>query len=1161
MSRSRLSYKQSCLISFSLVALVLIGFLPLVSVEAAGTIQGTVFRDFNGNSQREIASEMGVAGVRVSAYDANGDLQGSTTTGPDGSYSLIVDGTGPYRIEFTDLPEGYFPSMQAHSSLSTVRFVEDGASSNIDLGINHPEDYSQDNPRIVVPLNQTGNHLVVNRFGIVSQLYDSAVVTEEERLDLSLMRTGAVWGLAYDRSSKQLFAAAELKRYSGFGTSGVGGVYVLDYTDPITATYVGEFSLQGVLPQNGGPAIDLGSVTRSNVTGMISAGAAGDNQLTSNPYQRMRDLDAFAKVGTVAYGDIEIDQNGLLWLVNLHQRALISVDARLPLADIPSTARQYPILNLPGVPVCNGGDLRPWALKFYRERGYLGVVCDAGISQNAADLRAYVLSFDPNDPSAGFSMTLEIPLNYSREAAEHIQLSPGSIPVREDARWKPWAFTWDQVTTTTSSRISYAQPILSAIEFDANGAMVLGFSNRLAEQSGYNQYVPVSGSTAQYTINNAGDILHACLVNGSYVLEGSPLCPVQDTGTMGLATDGFGNNGEYYWGEAYINTHPTTGVTTIHLEIANGAVALQPARNEVISTAFDPSTPEAYLGLFGQGLIFLDETTGALKRGWQIDSLDDGPALYHYGKGNALGDIELLFDPAPLEIGNRVWADNNDNGVQDPGEPPLAGVVVTLHDATGAQIAQTVTDANGHYLFNDSNVPGGLRPNTDYSVRIDRSQSVLNSYRPARLKVGANANNADLRDSDGDASLYLNAVAVNLTTGGPGQNNHNFDFGFVELFSLGNLVWEDQNNNGLLDPDERGISDVTVRLYADANGDGVPDSSVPLAVQTTDANGNYLFKDLLAGSYIVEIVPPNGYKTSTGRNNSLTGPYEPAPSPNNDIDNDDNGSLVGSVIRSGTVTLSSGAEPINDGDNDANSNLTVDFGLYRPASLGDYVWYDANENGQQDRDEKPVAGVTVTLYDAAGNPIATTTTDLNGYYIFDNLIPGSYSVGFSNLPPEYPRFTSANVGDDASDSDADPNTGRTHVVTLAPGEHNPTLDAGLISNTPTAVQLLSFSAAQSEGGVLIEWKTASEQNSLGFAIWRSADGTRENAVRLTSELIVAQGANSSYSWLDSGAEQGAHYSYWLEELELDGSSHFYGPATLPKQPNAGYQVFLPLVQR
>ena len=70
-------------------------------------------------------------------------------------------------------------------------------------------------------------------------------------------------------------------------------------------------------------------------------------------------------------------------------------------------------------------------------------------------------------------------------------------------------------------------------------------------------------------------------------------------------------------------------------------------------------------------------------------------------------------------------------------------------------------------------------------------------------------------------------------------------------------------------------------------------------------------------------------------------------------------------------------------------------------------------------------------------------TDANGHYEFPGLPAGSYSVGFV-LPPAGWAFTTPNVGSDTSDSDADPVTGRSPAVTLAPGEVNPTVDAGLI---------------------------------------------------------------------------------------------------------------------
>ncbi|MFZ8294637.1 SdrD B-like domain-containing protein, partial [Staphylococcus aureus] len=77
-----------------------------------------------------------------------------------------------------------------------------------------------------------------------------------------------------------------------------------------------------------------------------------------------------------------------------------------------------------------------------------------------------------------------------------------------------------------------------------------------------------------------------------------------------------------------------------------------------------------------------------------------------------------------------------------------------------------------------------------------------------------------------------------------------------------------------------------------------------------------------------------------------------------------------------------------DKDND-----TIDSGFYKPTyNLGDYVWEDTNKNGVQDKDEKGISGVTVTLKDENDKVLKTVTTDENGKYRFDNLDSGKYKV-------------------------------------------------------------------------------------------------------------------------------------------------------------------------
>ena len=136
-----------------------------------------------------------------------------------------------------------------------------------------------------------------------------------------------------------------------------------------------------------------------------------------------------------------------------------------------------------------------------------------------------------------------------------------------------------------------------------------------------------------------------------------------------------------------------------------------------------------------------------------------------------------------------------------------------------------------------------------------------------------------------------------------------------------------------------------------------------------------------------------------------------------------------------------GCETLTSGEN----NLTYDAGLYQQASLGDFVWNDTNGNGVQDLGELGVSGVTVTLYQCSnGNVVGVPViTGPNGQYLFSGLTPGSYYVGFSNLPAGY-FFTPNDMGgNDTADSDANSGTGLTGCETLTSGENNLTYDAGL----------------------------------------------------------------------------------------------------------------------
>lgn len=321
---------------------------------------------------------------------------------------------------------------------------------------------------------------------------------------------------------------------------------------------------------------------------------------------------------------------------------------------------------------------------------------------------------------------------------------------------------------------------------------------------------------------------------------------------------------------------------------------------------------------------------------------------------------------------------------------------------------------------------------------------------------------------------------------------------------VGDRVFHDVNNNGVMDVGEPGIPGVTLTLDAD-NGSGtldpvtgywsgapdcVPDNlpAYPQRSEVTNADGSYFFAAAGNGNYIVTLAPSNfvlggplaGYTSSTG-SILTTGPYEPGIPESNNLadDNRDHGTNTANSIRACGVELRHGTEPVGEpptpglaGDvPDDSQNTTVDFGVFKPAvvpgggvgpgsgggstggnngiwSIGDRVWNDLDGDGRQDKGEPGIAGAKVILYDLAGRGVGAVTTDKTGNYRLNGLVAGSFRIGFADLPLGASP-SPAKQGPRTSDSDVLRRTGRTAQIDVAAGAARTDIDAGF--KVPTAI--------------------------------------------------------------------------------------------------------------
>jgi uncharacterized repeat protein (TIGR01451 family) len=342
-------------------------------------------------------------------------------------------------------------------------------------------------------------------------------------------------------------------------------------------------------------------------------------------------------------------------------------------------------------------------------------------------------------------------------------------------------------------------------------------------------------------------------------------------------------------------------------------------------------------------------------------------------------------------VGDNVWIDANGNDRQDAGEVGIDKVSVTLVRA-GADIKSTTTNATGDYLFD------GLAAGS-YQVRfaLPAGYIFVTKGDGAAASTDSNATTAGatigLTDAFtlGPVSASLPNMAATVPAGvSASAIDPTIDAGVrvrpaAAVYAVGDTVWFDRNHNGRQDVGEPGVANVSVELRQTAGA---------TKTTKTDANGNYLFDNLTPGSFIVAFTAPALYRFTTATVGDALGNSDADPT---------SGVTAAFELGAGKPNMST---TVPAGSIAAAINPTIDAGLWQPLAIGDRVWADTNANGRQDAGEFGLAGVRVDLLDETNAPakdangvaVVFETTDPEGLYNFDNLIPGTYHVKFSELP-------------------------------------------------------------------------------------------------------------------------------------------------------------------
>jgi len=550
--------------------------------------------------------------------------------------------------------------------------------------------------------------------------------------------------------------------------------------------------------------------------------------------------------------------------------------------------------------------------------------------------------------------------------------------------------------------------------------------------------------------NSSGHYRFDDLSQGEYVVvipasnfqnPGDPLYGYLSSGTeissAGVISDGYAPSPETTVTDSDDNGGTTFNAYQVDY-VSSQAVALGPGSNEPV-TESDPATnPE----------------TGEAVDNQSNRTVDFG--FYTQQLGNLIffdDDQDGAFGGADTGLGNaqvQLFAGNSTT------EMPVGvdGILGTTDDAPGG----VTTPASGAYLF------GGL-PEGSYVVKVRAPIAYSSTIDTANFTDTTTPNtNIDLNDNGvGEGGGLVSSNMFTMTPGVAGTSttvdnnlaltdNPSIDFGYlIQPYSLGNRVWFDTNNDGLMNNGEVGLENVRVELYLDdGSAAGVYDSSdTYVDFLTTDASGYYRFDNLSVSDYVV-LIPADNFRDtgagdtvpgdplagylSSGTAITFNGVISDGIGPDPDdiaTDSDDNGvsSFSGSSVNyvsAIAVEIGPGSvEPATDNDPAINpeageapneqSNRTVDFGFYRQ-KLGNQIFVDIDNDGMYTGGtDKTLSDAVVQLFagdgttkilvgadgilgtsdDSGGGDVITTAT---GIYLFGGLPQGQYIVKVT--PPD-----------------------------------------------------------------------------------------------------------------------------------------------------------------
>ena len=289
----------------------------------------------------------------------------------------------------------------------------------------------------------------------------------------------------------------------------------------------------------------------------------------------------------------------------------------------------------------------------------------------------------------------------------------------------------------------------------------------------------------------------------------------------------------------------------------------------------------------------------------------------------------------PAKVTGTVFADRNDNGIQDAGEDGLTGTMVRLMSEEGEAFSAEIRE-DGAFLF-DAVMPGR------YMLQYELPETGIF----ARNEAGGNTITGENGRGQGEW--------FELKTG---DEKSAPLCGALTLGSIQGTVFADHDGSGSRESGEELLAGAIMRLTPSR-------SDLPEKEIMTGEDGSFRMEELHPDRYTITVTMPEGKVTS--RLGGVTLP-------------------ISTGMNSQQAVL-----PLSMGQRWTDQHI----GAVQPARLAGRLWLDENNDGRMDADEQTPAGYEILITDEANGAVfQTLRTAEDGSFEMNGMVPGSFTVRF-----------------------------------------------------------------------------------------------------------------------------------------------------------------------